>query len=206
VFSPGREDVTLASVDTGPVALLRPGMRAVALGFHPGRTNIKFNLTTPLLLANILRWLQPDVFRGSELVAGSIGSVTLPLDADADPKQIRVLLDSTELPYTLHSGSLRFFAGAPGIVRVVAGGREQVFSLSLPEIADQTWTPPSGVRRGMPGVFERAVARDLWQILAVLGALGLLYEWWKYGRRRMLAPTVIPSSSTAAAGEWSQAS
>lgn len=202
------EDVTLASVEEGPVVLLRPKARSVALGFHPGRTDMKFNLTTPLLFANVLRWLRPDVFSGNELHAGSVGTVTLPLEGDTDPKDIKVLLDTTELPYTVQNNSLRFFAGAPGIVRVISPGREQVFSLSLPEIGDKTWTPPTNVRTGLPGVFERAAARDLWQVLAVIGALGLLIEWWLYGRRRLLAPRFDGQSSSAAAASttWRHAS
>jgi hypothetical protein len=208
VFAIALGDTVLASVDAGPVALLRAKDKSIALGFHPGRSDMKFNLTTPLLFANILRWMQPDVFRGSELHAGSVGTVTLPLDGDADPKQTKVLLDTTELPFTVQHDTLRFYAGAPGIVRVMSGGREQVFSLSLPEVADKSWTPPANVKTGVPGVFERALSQDLWQILAILGALGLAAEWWFYGRRRLMAPTVNgrPSSTAAAASSWRQAS
>jgi hypothetical protein len=206
VFAPVQNDVPLASVDSGPVALLRPGDKSVALGFHPGRAEMRFDLITPLLLANVLRWMQPDVFRGSELHAGSVGTVTLPLDGGVNPAEIKVLADSAELPYTLQDGTLRFFAGSPGIVRVITGGREQVYSLSLPEVGDKLWTPPSVVRTGMPGALERALSRDLWQLLAILGIAGLLAEWWMYGRRRIVAPPLASKSAAAAASSWRKAS
>lgn len=199
VLTPAQDDVTVATVPAGAVALLRPGKRSVALGFHPGRGDVRFNLTTPLLFANVLRWMHPEAFRGSELHAGTVGTVTLPLDSGTDPAQIKVLHDSAELPFTLQNGTLRFYAGAPGIVRVLANGREQVFSLSLPEVADRAWTPPANVRTGVPGAFERAFSRDLWQILAILGALGLAIEWWLFGRRRMLAPATDNQQAASAA-------
>ena len=30
------------------------------MGFHPGRSDLRFDIVTPLLLANILRWFEPD--------------------------------------------------------------------------------------------------------------------------------------------------
>jgi hypothetical protein len=206
VFAAAEGDVALASVDAGPVALLRPKEKSIALGFHPGRADMRFDLTTPLLFANVLRWMQPDVFRGSERHAGSVGAITLALQANTDADQIKVLADNTELPFTVQNGSLRFFAGAPGIARVLAGEREYVYSLSLPEVGERLWTPPAVVRTGMPGVFEQALSRDLWQVLAILGALGLLAEWWLYGRRRIVAPSPASRSSAAAATTWRRAS
>lgn len=206
VFAAGADDVPLASVDSGPVILLRPGSKSVALGFHPGRSEMKFDLTTPLLFANVLRWMQPEIFLGSEMHAGSVGTVTLPLDGGVDPKQIRVLADSVELPYTLQNGTLRFFAGSPGIVRVLTGGREQVYSLSLPEVGEKVWTPTAGIRKGLPGVFEQALSRDLWQILAIAGVTLLLTEWWIYGRRRLIAPALTGDSPSTIAAPWRKAS
>jgi hypothetical protein len=83
--------------------------------------------------------------------------------------------------------SVRFFAGAPQTVRIISNGREQVHSLSLPEVATATWEPPRSAFRGVPGSIERAVSRDLWQYLAALGAIGLIAEWLLYGRARRRA-------------------
>jgi hypothetical protein len=181
VFAPGKDDAAVAEVSDGPVILTRKTPRAVALGFHPGRMEMRFDLTTPLLLANILRWLEPDVFRSAEIHGGSVGSVTTTVDSAMDPAQLAVLADGQELPFTIQNGQLRFFAGAPGIVRVKAGTREQVHSLSLPEVGETVWEPPADVRRGLPSFVERAMSRDLWQWLAIAGALVLLAEWLMYG-------------------------
>lgn len=207
VFSATPDDVVIASVSAGPVALARPSRRMVALGFNPGRSEMRYDLATPLLMANIMRWLQPDVFRTAEVHGGSVGAVTMPLDAGVDRTKLRVLADGQELPFTVQGNSLRFFAGSPGVVRVLSPAGEQVHSLSLPEVAERNWEPPSSARRGMPGLVEQAASRDLWQILAVLGTLGLLLEWVLYGRRRNLLQTGMPFQTPGpAASSWRRAS
>jgi hypothetical protein len=148
---------------------------------------LKFDLVTPLLLANILRSFEPDVFRTYDLHGGSAGTVTATLDPGVDPATVKVLGDDEQLPFTMDGRSVRFFAGAPQTVRIISNGREQVHSLSLPEVATATWEPPRSAFRGVPGSIERAVSRDLWQYLAALGAIGLIAEWLLYGRARRRA-------------------
>jgi hypothetical protein len=184
LFAIAKEDVVFADVDGGAVGVLRPAKRMAAIGFHPGRTDVRYDLATPLLLANLLRWVEPEVFRAAEIHGGTVGAVSAPIDRNTDVSKVRVIADSVELPYTVQDGTLRFFAGAPGVVRVLAGGREQIHSLSLPEVGERVWEAPSNVKRGVPGMFAQAVSRDVWQILAMAGALGLLAEWMIFGRKR----------------------
>jgi hypothetical protein len=206
ILAAAKNDVVLAEVDGGPVALVRPDRKFVALGFHPGRTNLKFDLTTPLLLANVLRWMKPDVFRVSEVHGSSVGSVTASLDRIADSSRVRVLADGQELPYTLSGNNVRFFSGAPGVVRVLTGDREQVYSLSLPEVGEREWTAPQSARRGVPGLFAQAVSRDLWHILAILGAACLLAEWLIFGRRRETSVQSGGRTAPPGPGFWRKAS
>jgi len=206
ILAPARNDVVLAEVDGGPVALVRPDKKWMALGFNPVAPDLKYDLTTPLLMANILRWVQPDAFRVAEVHGTRVGSVTAVLEPGtvADPKQIRVLLDKRELPFTVVNNTVRFFAGSPGVVRVLTGDREQVFSLSLPEVGETEWTVPSSVRQGIPAGFGQAISRDLWQFLAAAGALGLIAEWLMFGRRRQLAGS--PAATATQTPEWRKAS
>jgi hypothetical protein len=143
-------------------------------------------LTTPLLFANILRWLGPDIFRRWEVNAGSPGTINIDLGPEAGAGGIRVIAgDGAPLPYTLEGSNLRFFAGTAGTVRVVAGDREMVYSFTLPELADTKWTPPAGTRRGVPRPVENSPAFvELWPWLAAAAALLLVIEWLFFGRRR----------------------
>jgi hypothetical protein len=70
-------------------------------------------------------------------------------------------------------------------VQVTAGDREYVYSLTLPQLWDNEWVPPAGTPTAIPR-FAPALDRssDLWPLLALLGAAGLLVEWLLYGRGR----------------------
>jgi hypothetical protein len=202
VFLTGRDDVAVAEVEGGPVILARPGERRLAvMGFHPVRSAMRYELATPLLFANILHWMSPNVFRHWELHGGTIGHNTAELESGVDPAAVRVLNEAgVEVPFRVHDGHLSFFAGEPGAFRVRTPSGESVHSLWLPEVADTLWSAPPGVAQGVPPVAAAVVApRELWHWLALLGALGLLTDWLLYGRnRRRMAALAVPSRGLAA--------
>jgi hypothetical protein len=178
-------DIKIAEVEAGPVVVARPGKpKIVVIGFHPARSAMRYELTTPLLFANALRWIAPDIFRRRDVIGGSAGAVNVAVDPDIDPAKIRVTAeDGSSLPFTLRNRSLQFFAGAPGIVRVMAADREFDYSLVLPEVSEAKWEPPADVKRGIPDRRGRSSsALDLWQALACLGMAGLIVDWVLYGR------------------------
>ena len=179
-------DAVIGESDQGALIVARPGKpKIVVLGFHPVRAGMKYELTTPLLFANIIRWMAPDVFRSWQLTAGTVGTVDVDLESEADPSTIHIQTeDGKPLPFTMQGRTLRFFSGGPGLVRVLTGDRELVYSLTLPQPGDVLWTP-AGVRRGIPGrVPYEPASHDIWQWLAVLGGLGLVADWILYGRMR----------------------
>jgi hypothetical protein len=93
---------------------------------------------------------------------------------------------------------LSFFAPAPGAVRVTAGDREYVYSLTLPRLWDGNWQPPRSVQRGIPR-FGALTARftELWPWLALAGGLGLCIEWSLFGRLRRAARARFVSAAQA---------
>jgi hypothetical protein len=184
VFTAGPDDIPVAEVDGGPVILARNSKpRAVVLGFHPMRSDLRYKLAAPLLFANMFRWMSPETFRAWELNAGSVGTVAVPIGRDVPADRINVTADGRKIPFTIQDKVLRFFAGTPSTVRVQIGDRDVVYSLTLPELADAAWTPPNTVRRGIPNYAASNAASDTWPWLAVLGGLGLLAEWLLFGRR-----------------------
>jgi hypothetical protein len=190
VFEAAAGDAKIGMVDAGPVIVARDGKpKTVVLGFHPARSAMRYELATPLLFANLLRWMAPDLFQRLEISGGSVGTVRLAMDSagrGADSSKVKVLgEDGKPLPFTVRDNSIDFFAGAPGAVRVDAGGREYMYSLTLPELSDSKWKPPVAVMRGIPAMAPViAAARDVWPVLAILGALCLVAEWLIYGRFR----------------------
>src|SRR5581483_2873030 len=138
----------------------------------------RYELATPLLFANLLRWNAPELFQRLEISGASVGSVKLPIEptagADAASRVKVVGEDGKSLPFTVHDNAIDFFAGDPGQVRVDAGDRQYMYSLTLPELSDAKWKPPAGVLRGIPAFAPVAAAvHDVWPLLALLGAAAL---------------------------------
>jgi hypothetical protein len=187
VFEAAPDDLKIAEVAEGPVMVARPGKpKIVVLGFHPALSGMRYELSTPLLYANLLRWMAPEIFRRWELTAGSVGTVKVSLDSDVRPGGVRVLRDDGKpAPFTLRGQSLEFFSGSAGTVRVLAADREYVYSLTLPQLWESKWDVPAETRRGIPKfAAPLREATDLWQWLALAGGAGLLAEWILFGRFR----------------------
>lgn len=192
VFAPAATDTVIASTTAGPVIVARDGaVKNVAIGFHPARGAMQYELATPLLIANALRWMNPASYRRFELQAGTVGTTSVPIAANSTG--IHVLNEANaELPYSIEGDTLRFFSGAPGTVRVQTGDRELVYSLTLPALADASWTVPRGVSTGIPPkTFSESAATDIWPWLAIVGALGLLADWILFGRNRAISLTAF---------------
>jgi hypothetical protein len=190
VFETAPGDVRLGEVEAGPVIVARPDKpKLVVFGFHPALSGMRYELATPLLFANLLRWFAPEIFRRWELSGGSVGAVKLDLEEETPPANLRVISeDGSALPFVLRDRALQFFSGTPGVVRVVAGDREYIYSLTLPQLWDTKWEPPAEVRRGIPRALPLAAGNgNLWPWLALAGAVGLLAEWLIYGRFRRAA-------------------
>jgi len=188
IFTSSPNVETVAEADNGVLIAASPAQpRAVYLGFHPGAQTLKFELAIPLLTANIFEWMAPEVFRRLEWNGESVGTVKTAIEPRTDPTTIQVLDEQNQpLPFSTSDSTLQFYSGARGLVRVRTGSRETVHSLSLPEVGEAVWEPPTRVRRG----FGRASGsdspiRELWPWLALFGAALLFAEWWMFGRLRL---------------------
>lgn len=191
VFEIFEGDQPVGSVAQGTVIAVRPGVGArqpeAVIGFDPLSGPMRFEVTTPLLFASLLRWLSPDSFRNVEITAGRVGAATITLDANERATQVHVIDErGFAVPFTLRNETLQLFAGHPSIVRVLSGDRERVLSLTLPDIAQLEWKPPANTAIGLPTPRSLvATSTDLWRWCAILGGLGLLGEWLLFGRGRL---------------------
>ena len=187
VFAMAPGDIAVAESADGPLIVARAGSpKIVVLGFHPVKSSMKYELATPLLIANTLRWIAPDVFRSREVQAGTVGTVTVPVEKGTDAANVKVVTeDAKPLPFTIEDNVLRFFSGAPGTVRVLTGSRELVYSLTLPDVGESIWKAPATVHKGIPRAMGNSVSTtDIWPWFAVMGAFGLLLDWLLFGRSR----------------------
>jgi hypothetical protein len=187
VFEAAPGDGRIGEVASGPVIVSRSSHpKVVAIGFHPALSGMRNELATPLLFANLLRWFSPDILRHSEVDAATVGTVKVPLDPDAPAGDVKVVAQNGEpVPFTVRDRIVQFFSGAPGSVRVIAGDREYLYSLTLPQLWDARWTPPAGALRGIPRFTPVADSvSELWPWLALMGGAGLVAEWLMFGRFR----------------------
>jgi len=95
VFEVAPSDGRIGEVQQGPVIVARPGKpKIVVLGFHPALTGMRYELAAPLLFANLLRWMSPEIFRRWEINGGSVGTVKLPMDGEVSGKDVKVLAEA----------------------------------------------------------------------------------------------------------------
>jgi hypothetical protein len=204
VFELSKDDQAVAETSSGPVVIARASpTKMVALGFQPTGASMKYQLATPLLIANILRWMAPDTFRTWDMQAATVGAISVPLAKGTDTAKLRVTgnRDRT-LPFTIQNSAegdtLHFFAGAPGTVHLRDGDRDTIYSVTLPDIGEVAWKAPATVARGLPRLSAPITSStNLWPWLAVLGGLGLLLEWILFGRG-----TQISAASSSIAARW----
>lgn len=191
VFQAFDGDIAVASVAEGPIVMARNadathGKMAV-IGFDPLASELRFQVTTPLLFANLLHWFSPDVFRPAEASAERVGAVMVTLDASERAEGMRVLDERGSIvPFFAHKESLQLFAQKPEVLRVISQERERVLSITVPDVAPFEWKPPVRAASGIPAMSRVGPgAVDLWQFLALLAGLGLFAEWMLFGRRRV---------------------
>jgi len=205
VFEQGPGAIRVAEIDKGPVLFARTSddgkTRMVAIGFNPFAGSMRYELTTPLLLANILRWMEPGVFRDVDVGTQSAGAVSAPLAGTIDRETVQVLTDSGKvLPFNIRDRAVQFFVGDAARARVIAGNTERVFSLTLPEMWDAKWTPPPNARKGIPAWTENLRrSHTLWPWFAIAGAGLLFADWLLFGTWTASRLSVVRSTMGRAA-------
>ena len=194
VFQTFDSDMVVASVSEGAVVVARGANgehgKLAAIGFDPLDGPARFEVTTPLLFANLLRWSLPDIFQPVAIEAERMGAIAIPLDPGERADRVRVIdQQGAPLPFLATRKSIELFVERPQVLRIVSGAGQRTVPVVLPDVAQLAWTPPASAAIGLPAPLPIApVAIDLWQVLAVLGALGWFAEWLLFGRQRKLKP------------------
>ena len=185
VFTLASGDIPVGEVEAGPVIVARPS----AIGRRNGVPSRTFRPPLRHHDATVAgehpALVRADVFRTYDLHGGSAGTVTATLDDDADPANVKVLGEHGGVavhdrrphgPVLRRHCRRRYVSSAAVASRCI----RCLYRRSRPRHGRR----PRSAIRGIPGQIERAVSRDLWRYLAVLGRFGLLVEWLLYGRAR----------------------
>ena len=189
VFETLAGDEVVGSTAEGPVILARATRegRSVTFGFDLADDSVRNRLAAPLLFANAVAWLDAGAFRPESVEARSPGAVAIEAP-NSSFEQVAVRNESGEpIPWLLSDGAVRFYAGQPGTFRVVTADRNVTLHLNQPQVAASRWSPEDALR-SLPA--KTAGGRQpgaLWQWLAFLAGMILLYDWIRFGRGRRLS-------------------
>lgn len=199
-------DEALASVFEGPVVVLRDGNgvhpRMAVVGFDPLAGELRFEVATPLLFADLLQWLDPAALRSLTLTAVPVGLIHVSLL----PGEQRGRLEVTNgrrmaVPFSRRQADLQVFSDQPTSIHIASDEQERVVSVTLTAVADHVWTVPKEAARGLPASARFApAAADLWKWLALGAAFTLLLEWFLFGRPRRLRRSRFTNSPNASSG------
>ena len=195
-------DDVVANVPGGPVIVVRSASqthsKAAVIGFDPLQGELRFEVATPLLFAQLLQWLDPAAFQTLSLTAGEVGLASVDLDAAEQRSSVHVTDNrGFPVPAAKRGNALQFYTASPAIVHVTSSERERIISSTLPAVAAKMWSPRGAPSTGLPSPARFAPpAFDLWKWLALAAVLCLLIEWLLFGRaRRARKLRPIPAST-----------
>jgi hypothetical protein len=204
VFQTFAGDITVGAIPEGSVVVERPANgshpKLAVAGLDPAAGDQRFQVSTPLLFADLIEWLSPNAFRTFEASAQRVGSAAVTLNRGEEAGGLRVTDDrGLAVPTAVRDNQLQFFVGRPESVHIASGEHDRVVSLSIPDVAERAWTTtPAQLNNGLPAkarVLPRAL--DLWKWLAALAAMCLIIEWlfWGAPRNPKRLPLAVSKSS-----------
>lgn len=188
VFSTMEGDAVFASTTSGAVAVGHQAhsSRFAVLGFDPLAGDLRFESATPVLFADLLRWLSPQSIAASVLTTAFVGEATMALPRERARRVVSVADENgAAIPFSIQGRLLQFSTNAPAqiYIRFDDGGRLSVPVLA--DVAEDVWTPPANSNKGMPQRITGLPSDvDLWRWLAFFGGVGFLADWLLFGRGR----------------------
>jgi hypothetical protein len=177
LVSRGRYRV-IAGSDEEPLILVSEApLRLAIVTFALEDSNLPFQSSFPVFLANAVSWLS-----GTEVLASSLGTVAVAVESG-------VVTDSEgeDVPARATPGRTSFSPEAPGLYSVKGTERALMVSANLlsPRISAVNASFLEGSEPGMPGSETRSSrgGGELWVVLVLFALALILLEWWTYHRR-----------------------
>lgn len=177
LVSRGRYEVVAGSDEEPLILASESPVRLAVVTFALDDSNLPFQSSFPVFLANAVSWLS-----GTEVVASSLGTVAV------DVERGKVTdIQGQDVPARASSGRTSFSPESPGLYSVKGSERELMVSANLlsPRISAVNASVLEGSEPGMP-VSEPGASRgggELWIGLVLFALALILLEWWTYHRR-----------------------
>jgi hypothetical protein len=177
-------DTPVLRIPEGPIVVLRPARagepRRAMLGFDPVDDKVRYEVTTPLLFINLVRWLTAQSIAPTQIAVDHAGAAQIDLANNETLEDVQVMQGGKSgTPLLGRDRQVQLFAAQPVALRYFHQGQKQELTVALPEIAEKQWTPvasqlaPRGALKIGP----------LWRWFIVLALIVMLLEWWLFGKR-----------------------
>jgi hypothetical protein len=188
-------DTPVLSVSDGPVVVVRASRdghpRRAILGFDPTNDSVRFEISTPLLFINVVRWLAAQTLAPTQIAIGHAGAGAIDLGEGESLDDVQVSESSAgTAPFLVRNRQVQFFAAQPAVVRYSNQGRKEEVRMSLPDIAESVWRPskPQTEKFSSTGPHRPT---DLWRWLVLAGVAIIALEWWLFGAAHPLPRAVV---------------
>jgi hypothetical protein len=197
---------TLIEADGGPLLLSgeRDGRRVAIFTFDLQQSNFPLQIAFPVIMANIVEWLNPGqaVAQAGNVAPGE----PVELSPGASVTSIRVIRpDGTSWQSEWSTGAQPILfteTTSSGIYEVVVedatGSREAgQFAVNLFDPTESRIRPVAAIQIGTETVSNTAEAtasgqKEVWPWLALLAFLTLLVEWWGHHRGFLWSALKLP--------------
>jgi hypothetical protein len=192
-------DTPLLRIAEGPIVVLRSARggepRRAMLGFDPVDDKVRYEVTTPLLFINLVRWLTAGSIAPTEIAVQRAGAAQIDLTQGET-------LDDAGIPgiaFSDRDPHVHLYAAHPLDLRFFHQGRKQELAIALPEIAEKQWRPANSQLADLapPAVF-RIQNGSWWRWFILLGLAVMVLEWSLFGKRS------FPQQKTTTSGARSE--
>ena len=178
------------------------GRQVAIMAFDIHNTDLPLQITWPVLMANLMDWFSPQsvIAASSNLTVGDPLAIHPPLTADSvrvtlpDGSQQELPVEQQDMVFgdTDQLGVYTLDVLKNGVVT-----QSQSFTVNLFDTAESDITPKSTITLGQTtvtsGVRQEVGQLEFWPVLALLGLLILLLEWYIYQRRQRVTHRVALS-------------
>jgi hypothetical protein len=152
------------------------------LGFDPVNDKVRYEVTTPLLFINLVRWLTAQSIAPTQIAVNPAGAAQIDLTEGETLEDVQVMPEGMTATQLLDCDrQVHLFAAQPMALRFFHQGQKQELAIALPEVAEKQWHPAAS--QIVPHVSAPLASGFLWRWFIVLGLAVILLEWWSFGKR-----------------------